>query len=355
MPIKALFLCSRLADYFLHTIRVFAQQAQAEVTIVRLANEQEAPYDYDFPPAFDVRLLSDFSSDAALADFCSSLAPSLLFVAGWHIRPYRGLLREFKGTQTQVIIGIDNPWQGKWRQILGAVYFRWLRKEYYQYAWVAGKAQYTFARMLGFEHRAIIPYFYAANPTHIEAVKAWENKPKQGDKILLFVGRLVEAKGIRELYRVFNRLQAPDWQLWIVGNGELEAELPPTEKIKRIPFLQPKELVSVFQQATAACLPSHLEHWGLVVHEFALAGLPMLLSDQVHAAQIFLVPGYNGYSFRAGSEEALEQALTRLLASTEAELSQMGAASRSLSSSITSQMQSYALRASLAGHLPHTD
>ncbi len=352
MPIKALFLCSKLADYFLHSVRVFAQETQVAVSIVRLPNKSEAPYQYDFPPTFDVRLLSDFESDAALADYCWQLSPDLIFVAGWSIKAYRNTIDQFKGTPTPVVMGLDNPWQGNWRQILGSVYFRLWRKKYYQRAWVAGSAQYTFARMLGFGHADILPCFYAANPTHIEAAKTWEDKPREGDKILLFVGRLVEAKGIRELYRAFDRLQAPGWQLWIVGNGELENELPETNQIKRVQFLQPEELVEVLHKATAACLPSHLEHWGVVVHEFALAGLPMLLSDQVHAGQTFLVPGHNGYIFQAGNEAALEQVLEQLFTTPSAQLRAMGRASRQLSGRITSQLQARILMAQLTPAQP---
>lgn len=347
MPYKALFLCSKLADYFLHTIKIFAQEAQAAISIVRLPNQREAPYQYDFPASFDVRLLSDFESEAALADFCRRVSPDFVFVAGWSIKAYSRAVDQFRGTSTPVVLGLDNPWQGNWRQIIGSVYFRLLRKKYYQRAWVAGSAQYTFARMLGFEHAAILPHLYAANPSHIAAAKPWENKPDEGDKILLFVGRLVAAKGIKELYRAFDRLQAPGWQLWIVGNGELEEELPPTAKIKRIDFLQPKDLVAMFHRASAACLPSHLEHWGLVVQEFALAGLPMLLSDQVHAGQVFLVPGYNGYTFPAGNEAALQQALQQLLASPSSRLQQMGEASRLLATKINSQLQARILMALL--------
>ena len=39
------------------------------------------------------------------------------------------------------------------------------------------------------------------------------------------------------------------------------------------------------------------EHWGVVVHEAAAAGLPLLLSNTTYAGTHFLVEGINGYSF----------------------------------------------------------
>lgn len=66
------------------------------------------------------------------------------------------------------------------------------------------------------------------------------------------------------------------------------------------------------------------------MHEFALAFLPLMLSDKVRAGEEFLIPGYNGFRFRAKDLEDLKKALEKVFSMDEAALRQMGSRSRRL-------------------------
>ncbi len=350
---KALFLCSRLADYFLHTIVTFQAQSGAEVVVIRQPNASEAPYEYEFPPALCVKATTEFPSEAALIAYCVRQSPSFVFVAGWHIRLYAKILSAFQQKPAVVLMGIDNPWKGNIRQLLGLGYFRLCKRSNYTHAWVAGSAQYTFARLLGFSHDRVLPYFYAANPRYQAPYARGQRKANEQEeatrqqKILLFVGRLVPDKGVRELYQAMNSLQPADWKLLLVGNGELAADLEPTDYVERLDFVQPRDLALLLAKAKAACLPAYQEHWGVVVHEFAYAGLPMILSAEVHAAQQFLLPGYNGWLCKPRDVDSLEQAMRALFATEEEALVKMGEGSRALADRITSEQQAYLLKALL--------
>jgi glycosyltransferase involved in cell wall biosynthesis len=46
-------------------------------------------------------------------------------------------------------------------------------------------------------------------------------------------------------------------------------------------------------------LPSLHEPWGMVVHEFSAAGLPLILSDQVGSRFSYLINNENGYLFNS--------------------------------------------------------
>ncbi len=55
-------------------------------------------------------------------------------------------------------------------------------------------------------------------------------------------------------------------------------------------------------------LPSLVEAWGLVVHEAALSGCALILSDRIGSADD-LATAKNAIRFRAGSENGLAKAL----------------------------------------------
>ena len=65
------------------------------------------------------------------------------------------------------------------------------------------------------------------------------------------------------------------------------------------------DLVRYLQSARFAILPSLSEQWGVALHEYVVAGLPVLVSDSVGAKSSFLINGFNGFSFESTSVEDL--------------------------------------------------
>lgn len=100
-------------------------------------------------------------------------------------------------------------------------------------------------------------------------------------------------------------------------------------------FMQPDKLVNEIADAGCFILPSRGEPWGVVVHEFAAAGMPLILSDAVGAASTFLVPGLNGYSFRTNDAAALAERMEQIIDSSDDELLAMSVASHRLSERTT--------------------
>jgi glycosyltransferase involved in cell wall biosynthesis len=99
--------------------------------------------------------------------------------------------------------------------------------------------------------------------------------------------------------------------------------------------MQPEALLEFMQTGNAFVLPSTFEPWGVVAHEFAAAGYPLVLSDAVGASEAFLQQGKNGYRFQANNAEALKEALTKMMSLNAHQLQEMGASSRLLAQSIT--------------------
>jgi len=139
--------------------------------------------------------------------------------------------------------------------------------------------------------------------------------PRSGaDTRFLFVGRLIERKGLDVLLRAFERF--PGGELWIAGGGPLgeaaEAAAVADPRIRVLGHVDGKDLPALYADVDALIVPSLYEPWGLVVHEGLGNGLPVIASDQVAAADDLVDPGVNGYVVPAGSSEPLGGAMREI-------------------------------------------
>jgi glycosyltransferase involved in cell wall biosynthesis len=127
----------------------------------------------------------------------------------------------------------------------------------------------------------------------------------------LFVGRLIERKGIDLLLDAFRELDSGE--LWIVGDGPLVGEVGraarANSRIRPLGHLEGAALQDVYRQVDVLVLPSRYEVWGLVVNEAQAHGLPVVTTDQVGAAPDLIDAGVNGLVVPAGSAVALGRAM----------------------------------------------
>ena len=86
-------------------------------------------------------------------------------------------------------------------------------------------------------------------------------------------------------------------------------------------------MTSHLADAAAVVIPSHKEPWGVVAHEMAIAGLPLLASSSVGAASEFVEHGENGFIFENGE---MLNTMKLFLESTDEERAQMGAKSHEI-------------------------
>jgi glycosyltransferase involved in cell wall biosynthesis len=140
----------------------------------------------------------------------------------------------------------------------------------------------------------------------------------------LYCGQLVHRKGVDLLVRAFTRLalRHEHVRLRLVGAGELLSELRagvPEEVRKRVEFtgfLQVNQLPAQFADADVFLLPSRHDGWGVVVNQALAAGLAVVCSDAVGAADL-VTPGENGVVVPAGDEGALFRALDEIASDPE--------------------------------------
>jgi glycosyltransferase involved in cell wall biosynthesis len=137
------------------------------------------------------------------------------------------------------------------------------------------------------------------------------------DIAVLFVGRLVQEKGLLLLVRALERLRDVPVRLIIFGAGPLETEL--RRSAERLPIhlagVAGKEaLATAYASADVFVLPSLFEPWGLVVNEAMASGLPCVVSDAVGCGEDLITAGETGSVFPTRDVAALAEALGALAA-----------------------------------------
>jgi glycosyltransferase involved in cell wall biosynthesis len=136
--------------------------------------------------------------------------------------------------------------------------------------------------------------------------------PAAGETLrYLFVGRLIERKGIDVLLEAFRGVAGGE--LWIAGDGPLrgtvEAAAAADPRVRLLGHRSGAALEKVYREAHVLIVPSLYEPWGLVVHEGLAHGLPVIVTDQVGAGDDLIDSGTNGYVVPAGSGSALTEAM----------------------------------------------
>jgi glycosyltransferase involved in cell wall biosynthesis len=334
--LKILILYWPIADYTIACIDELCKKGH-EVVLVRYPASQDAPFKEVFPTNLTVFDRKKFHKGELLR-FATDFNPDVTYISGWVDKEYLQIGKWCKKLSKPVIMALDNPWEGTLRQFLGLVLFRISYSKSFTHAFVAGYRQYEFARKLGYEYSDIIFNMYAARTsnfdnTSIEA-RFCNGNPK---KTLLYVGRLIPYKGIMELYSAFLEIEQElgaslNWHLEIYGNGLLRDKLLESNNIKVFEFIQPSDIPEVLNRTHAFCLPSYSESWGVSVHEFAAAGLALLISDGVSAREQFVINNFNGIVFKKAE---IKNALLKLFSLKDDELLKMGKNSRILSQKIS--------------------
>lgn len=150
-------------------------------------------------------------------------------------------------------------------------------------------------------------------------------------KVVLFVGRLEESKGLAYLVEAFAKLDQKDAVLVFIGEGTLLdalrnqlAELDILDRARFCGYVPQKDIVPYYAQAHVLVLPSVTmpegkEQWGLVVNEAMNQGVPVIVSSVVGAAAGGLVQNaVNGYVVPERSSAALSETLRAILTDTSA-------------------------------------
>ncbi len=332
---KILVLYEELALYLINGFNVLAANADCEILIISKKINSVAPFKFDSVHKNITVKEREAFSEEELLNLSKQFKPDFVFLGGWIHKPYLKIVRSLK---KKTVIAFDNQWQGNLRQVVGSFYFRLTLKKYIHHAFVPGSRQAEFASKLGFKDSETTKGLYCCDFNLFSSyakLKTVGSVPKR----FLFVGRYAKEKGIEDLWKAFIDMQnerPSEWELWCLGKGEI----PPIQhpKIKHFGFLQPNEMADIIKNTGVFVLPSSFEPWGVVVHEYASAGFPLLCSDKVGANDMFLSDNNNGFVFNAGNISHLKDKLNKFTGMPDNELTGMSKKSFELASGLTSQI-----------------
>jgi glycosyltransferase involved in cell wall biosynthesis len=235
--------------------------------------------------------------------------PQLFFQSGWAYPAFNALGDEVRAAGGQVCLLMDNNWRGNLRQILGAIWYRHSLRHKFSAILVPGKSARRLARWYGVPDENIWEGMYGADPAIFFSGQALANRPKR----IIFVGQYIERKQCTLLAEAFVEAaeRLPGWELEMYGSGPQQGMIPRHPRIQVKGFVQPELLGALYREARIFALPSLVEAWGLVVHEAALSGCQLLLSDAIGSREDF-AGRHNAALFRAGDRRSLREALVRL-------------------------------------------
>lgn len=187
---------------------------------------------------------------------------------------------------------------------------------------------------LGVKSDRLFPAKHAADNDvynqHVSATRLAELRQQHNipanHQVVLYVGRLVEEKGLDYLFDAYLGLARNNVTLLLVGSGAYEDAL--REKIQQssssnpivfVGFVSVEQVHEYYALADIFVLPSittdrFKEPWGLVVNEAFNQGTPSIATDAVGAAIGGLVQdGINGYIIPERDSAALQARLETLL------------------------------------------
>jgi len=208
----------------------------------------------------------------------------------------------------------------------------------------AGTANRQLYQFYGVPEEKLVPFAYSWG--YETQIQAWEDLKSQRKQlraqqgiaddslVILYCGRLGKEKGISDLIAAFQRVNCQHKTLNVVGDGQLRKSLEKytsengLDSVHFYGFRNRYEIAEFYATADLLVLPSKRETWGIVVNEALCFALPVIVSDQVGAANDLVGEGENGFTFPAGDVQALAARIQQIIELPEEERHLMGIRSR---------------------------
>lgn len=281
----------------------------------------------------EVEAWSAQPSPADLVARVRRFEPDAVLMTAWNFSPaYRAVMKDVPDRVVRVMY-MDNLWRAAPRQWLGRLTHRFYVRPVADAALVPSDRTEFYARRLGFAPADIIRGGAVGDTTLFTSPRR-EAAELASRRSFLYVGRLVDHKGADVLaaaYRRYRELATDPWDLQVVGIGPLEPLLRELPGVHLHGFVQPPAVAELMRSVSALLLTSHIEPFGVVVHEAAASGLPLLVTEFSGAAPVFVQDGYNGWQVTSGNIEQWARTMVRMSSLPPERLADMSEVSRSLS------------------------
>lgn len=325
---------TEFASYSIACLQRFHERHAAELLIHAWPSHPDAPFDFRNLRLPGVVFDRRESPHEVILERLRAFSPDAVLTCGWVDEGYMKVCRKLRAAGIPVIAGCDTQYTGSWRQWLGKLSAPIYLRGAIDVIWAAGERQKRLASFLGYPAARIWEGYYSCD---LERFSMVENARAGRRRSFIFVGRCVESKGaliLAEAYRRYVKQVTEPWPLHVAGTGPLEAVLREAGSTGE-GFVQPEKLPELLAGAGVLVLPSLFEPWGVVIHEAAASGLPLLCSRACGAADRFLEEGQNGFWVETGSVEALADRMRAFHHLDDAMLERFSLRSRKLARQIS--------------------
>jgi glycosyltransferase involved in cell wall biosynthesis len=347
MKFRLLVLYAEVMPYNVACFEDFTNTTGGSIIVISWGpGKKLTPYVPPYNRAIEYKTTDEFDLEKIIL-LINSFKPALLYVSGRMELMFLEASLFARKLGIPVIGNSDNQYTGSWKQWIYKLGSWWFWKRYFNFMMVPGLFQYEYMRFLGFGREAILFPQYCADTTLFQ--KNFNEHCNSGVKkeYILFTGRLETIKGLDVLLDAFTALREEkqiDLKLLIVGSGSLGHLIATDDSIVWKGFLSQEEIVEILPRVKFFCLPSKKEPWGVVLHEFAAAGLPIVATSVCGACSAFVKDGYNGFIVPPNSKEALKKVILRMAKMSDEQIRIFGTRSYELSKQITPQMWSAAIQ-----------
>ena len=193
-----------------------------------------------------------------------------------------------------------------------------------------GRASLKYLESRGVDPRRIFKVPYATDVDNFARVPLFRSA--ECAHRLLYVGQLIERKGLREfiaaLCRWADRHREREVELCLVGEGCLGEELnrpsrPTNFHLTLLGKLAYEQLPAVYADFGILAAPTLADTWGLTVNEAMASGLPVLGSAYGQAVAELVEEGRTGWVFRPDRPAEMDGAIEQCLGASVETLNRM--------------------------------
>jgi len=256
-------------------------------------------------------------------------SPGIIITGGYQHPSYLLAMLYAHIFKKRIILWCEsNKYDYRYRHPLKEAYKRWFVRNCAGYI-VPGRASFEYLLSLGAREEKIFTapnavdndYFIQSCGRYRQTRATFKQSKGYPGKLILYVGRLIEQKGVSDLLKAFQMISGkhPEWGLLLVGSGEREKEYRGycrTNDMRNVfftGFIHQEELPAYYAISDCLVLPTHSDPWGLVLNEAMSAQLPVISSDVAGAAYDLIQPGKNGYIFNKGNVHQLSGYISDIL------------------------------------------
>lgn len=260
--------------------------------------------------------------------------PKLLLVSGRMDKGYLYVAKKFNNKILRVCL-FDTIYRNDILNLVKKLFSKYLYKQYFDIMWGVGKLQKKFALEIGYKPESIRNGFYVADKKFFN--NTFTPNFHTNNYNFLFIGRLVKEKNVINFAQAIeniNNKTNSSHKLGVIGEGYLKPSIINFLCIDYLGSKTQDEIIKISKDYQAFCLPSVYEPWGVVLHEMAAIGMPILSSNQCGSAHDLIEDGKNGFKFNPHSIKSIENSLTQFISLTVNEKIKFSNRSREISKKI---------------------